>query len=594
MLQTRIARRQMAAFVFLSVAALSLFGGWLIHYFHATGMQAAEDGLITNARVIEHTLSGRLYDAPEKLQDIVDHISADTDLRITVIDADGNVLADSSHPADGLDNHLGREEIQAALQKHRFGKAVRYSSTLKQDMMYVAIPVYDEIGNLDGIIRTAAPLTRVETAFDRSRQGIVAALIVTFVLAVILSLWLSSRLTKPLHTIILATSAIAGGELSRRINIHTGDEFEILSKTLNHLTASLSQEIRRARAENRKLNLIWDHMDNAVLLLSADGKILTANRQAMRTFALSPADLYHHSIHVLNSATISETACDVQKKGEEKLESVTLDLQGRPHTFQVFFSVLPEDGEAPTVLAVFHDVSLLQEMNNRQTAFVSNAAHELRTPLTSIAGFAEILKEDDFHDPEQSRHFAATIWQQSQRMKKLINDLLQIARLDATDKAALVRSPVDVCQALRRTAAQLKSRIDAKRQTITIDVPQESIVIQATEDLFQQICLNLTENASKYTPEGGHIELSCGQDENHVFLTVRDTGIGIAPKDQPFVFDRFFRVDKSRSRAAGGNGIGLSLVKYLTELFHGKITLTSEQGKGTTFCITFPAAIHKS
>jgi len=381
---------------------------------------------------------------------------------------------------------------------------------------------------------------------------------------------------------------IASGNLHKRLQWHSGDEFDTLVQTINQLTRNLSAKIQESQAEAEKMTLILNNTDNAIMLIDERGLIVGTNRQAEETFHLQGNALHRHSIHVIGSAELSEAAQEVCRQGKAQTITLTIHDGSAAQTFQVFLAPF-YDGPAELVLAVFHDISLLQEINQRQAEFVSNAAHELATPLTSISGFAETLLDDDFKDPEASRHFIGIIYREAQRMNSLMKGLLELARLDSTHgKTKIKRRPVEVNTILHQTVEQLQAKAASKGQTLIEEPAPIPLYVLAAPELFGQILYNLTENAIKYTPEGGTIHLKSRQVADHLELTVADNGIGIGPADLPRIFDRFYRVDKARARKSGGNGIGLSLVKFLVELFDGTIAVTSQLGKGTTFTLTFP------
>ena len=242
------------------------------------------------------------------------------------------------------------------------------------------------------------------------------------------------------------------------------------------------------------------------------------------------------------------------------------------------------------MLAVFHDISLMEELRQRQSEFVGNAAHELRTPLTSIRGFAELLAEDDFTDPATSRHCAAVIEKESARMERLITGLLELAHLDSRDmRQKIEKEPVEAGRIVTAAADALAGKAQKKSQQLDVRIETDAKLL-AREDLFQEIVQNLLDNAIKSTPEGGKIAVSCTEKDSIIEIEVQDNGIGIAPEHLPYIFDRFYRVDKARARQSGGNGIGLSLVKFLVKLFEGTIHVESEVGKGTRFAVRFPKA----
>ncbi len=593
MFHSRITRRFLASFLLAALTALTITGLLLLHYFHAYTMQKEQDALMLNAQIIEQTLAAQGRSGSHELTSLLQQLSDNTGLRITVLNVDGTVLMDTSEPAAKLDNHFHRQEIQQALT-HEYGTAIRYSNTLGENRMYVAIPVYAD-GQLVRIIRTSNSLAAAEASYQTLRQALIAAILLSAVIAFLLAVWLAKRQVAPLQRLRQDAAIIAHGDYGHRINWRSGDEFDQLIQTINLLTGNLSCRIAEASAEAEKFALVLEQMDNAVMLIDSRGQIIEANRQAQELFQLKDQPLKRHSIHLLGSAGLSETAQRVSRT--QCPETITYQRESgqaahTSHTFTIFLTPFPGQDTAQ-ILAVFHDISLLQEINERQAEFISNAAHELSTPLTAISGFAETLATQDVQQPELTHHFAQVIYEQAQRMNRLIQDLLQLARLETLSHSQeLSLTPVSVQPAIRSVLSQLSPCFQEKKQTVLFpsakDDPQNDLQIAAVPELFRQIIRNLLENANKYTPADGKIHIFLEASPQCITIRIADNGIGIAPEHLPRIFDRFYRVDKARARSTGGNGIGLSLVRYLTELFHGSIQVESTIGQGTTFSLQFP------
>lgn len=593
MFHSRITRRCLASFLLAALTALTITGLLLLHYFHAYTMQKEQDALMLNAQIIEQTLAAQGRSGSHELTSLLQQLSDNTGLRITILNVDGTVLMDTSEPAAKLDNHFHRQEIQQALT-HEYGTAIRYSNTLGENRMYVAIPVYAD-GQLVRIIRTSNSLAAAEASYQTLRQALIAAILLSAVIAFLLAVWLAKRQVAPLQRLRQDAAVIANGDYGHRINWRSGDEFDQLIQTINLLTGNLSCRIAEASAEAEKFALVLEQMDNAVMLIDSRGQIIEANRQAQELFQLKDQPLKRHSIHLLGSAGLSETAQRVSRT--QCPETITYQRESgqaahTSHTFTIFLTPFPGQDTAQ-ILAVFHDISLLQEINERQAEFISNAAHELSTPLTAISGFAETLATQDFQQPELTHHFAQVIYEQAQRMNRLIQDLLQLARLETLSHSQeLSLTPVSVQPAIRSVLSQLSPCFQEKKQTVLFpsakDDPQNDLQIAAVPELFRQIIRNLLENANKYTPADGKIHIFLEASPQCITIRIADNGIGIAPENLPRIFDRFYRVDKARARSTGGNGIGLSLVRYLMELFHGSIQVESTIGQGTTFSLQFP------
>lgn len=584
MLRSTITRRFVTAILLVSIVSLGGLGFFLLHFSYQNTLSQEKNALLLNARIIDSALQDKLWQNDPAIADIAGRISQETSLRITILDGNGKVLADTSEPAEVLDNHSQREEIRQALADgNGYGMAIRYSDTLHENLMYTAIPVYHK-GRLSGIIRTATSLAPVEASYRQIRYSLLVALLAAMLASLSLAIWLAVHQLRPLLYMITTAQSIAQGDFTRRITLQTHDEFDSLGFAINKLTAALSEKIREAQAEAGKFALILEQMDNAVMLIDSQGNIKEANRRARELFSLQKEMEPHHSVHILGNAELSEKARQLLHTNE----TAVMTLQYDQHTFEVFLASF-QDKSTPAVLAVFHDISVLQELNQRQSEFTGNAAHELATPLTSISGFAELLREDDFSSPEESRHYADVIYQQAQRMNRLIQDLLQLTRLESsTYRSQLPLQPVDGGKIMQAAAEGLRPKAAGKNQKLSLQNLAEGIKIKAVPDLLEQVLRNLVDNAIKYTPEGGTITMSCQVEKEQLVYTIQDNGMGIPAEALPRIFDRFYRVDKARSRKNGGNGIGLSLVKFLVEIFGGSLAAESQPGQGSTFRVSFP------
>lgn len=574
----------------IPILSLSLLGAYLLDFFHTQNLESKTLHLINHAKIIETTLEKDLSDANNRpyLEAEIKKISNSVDLRITILDLSGNVIADSWENASELDNHLERQEIQAAFHSD-YATAIRYSTTINQNMLYVAVPFYQN-NHLLGIVRTSTTLAPIEASYNTTKAVILSALVFTILITILVGVWLAHKNTKPIKEITAIAAKIADGHISERIHLHTNDEIEVLAHTLNHLTSRLEDKIIEIDSEAKKLSLILENMDNAVILLDSYGNITTANKAAKELFAISPAMLGKHSISVIGNSLITSTATEVLASKQSKSIHLKIKIQDTAKTFQIFFAPIANGEDTTTsILSVFHDISVMQEIYDRQVDFVTNASHELATPLTSIKGFAETLLDGALESPELSQKFVGIIHTESERMHRLIKDLLQLAKLDTKEYRKQIQlEAIDIHQVFQAASQKLLPQITEKDQKFTIDIPQAIPIFEANYDWMMQLIINLVENAIKYTPNHGEIALKCWTDNDNVWISVKDSGIGIAPSDLPFVFERFYRADKARSRKEGGSGIGLSLVRFIVEIFGGKITVQSKINIGTTFTFNIP------
>lgn len=582
--------RLFVSFLFLiSVTILSL-GSYILWYFHQYNLTNLTEHLFTNAQIATQFVQPSLNGPYEKasLDNIVKELSTTTDIRITVIDLDGKVLADSWENPATMDNHLQRPEVQAALQGHRENN-IRYSSTLHQNTLYAAIPIYHGQEIL-GVLRVASTLVQVEQAFREIQSAIVTALLFTCILAIALSIRLARKYTAPLEAITHTAKQMERGQLEQRVHIQTGDELELLAHTLNSLASNLEDTIHEITSEKSKLELILEHMDNGVILLDNYGRLTTANRQAASFFQITPAMMGKHNLKVIGSQVLDQALQQTASTRESRFINMKTPFQENRRVFQVFLAAVRTGG----VLAVFHDITALQEIQERQSEFIANASHELATPLTSIKGFAETLLDGALENKELSHHFVRIILDESERMHRLTQSLLQLAKLKAPEyRQQLPMESLRLTPILRQALEEISPKQKAKQLAVIAELPETEFPVTGNPDYMKQLFLNLLDNSVKYTPEKGTITLRYHQTATQASIVIEDTGIGIPPHHLPLIFERFYRTDKARSRKEGGSGLGLSIVKFIVDLHSGSIQVNSQVNQGTAFTILLPLTNNK-
>lgn len=587
MLKSSISKRLTIYSLVLIILPLLICSIYTVNYFYNVNITDKTNSLknqaITVADMSHKYFDNQTADAAELLSEL----NTDTGLRITLINKFGDVIYESSHDVESMDNHEERPEIQDAL-KSGIGTSIRFSKTLQENLLYVAVPVYDH-GTLLGISRTAVSIAPLEKSYADMRNNILFVFLAVTIIAIAICIILTKQFTNPIKKMTLDAQKIINGDLNTRMHITTGDELEFLAAIINKLTMRLLRRINDSQAKAHTLSLILDNMDNAVILLNDKGLILQTNRQTQKIFKITSDFIKTYSINCIGSTVISNTAKSCAQENISKKITLRINIGGTEKTFIVYFAPFSIENKQ-SIVCVFHDISLLQEITDRQNIFVANAAHELSTPLTSIKGFSETLMDSDLADTETAQHFIKIIYDESCRMQYLVKSLLQLAKLNNDDyRRQIAVNNIDCVKTLSNIDKTVAQLLEKKQQSFAADFPSQKILVKANPDLFMQIFINLIENAIKYTPEKGSISLSCALDGDNVTFTLKDTGVGIDKTDLPFIFDRFYRSDKSRIRQdIGGSGIGLSLVKFLVELFAGKIFVASELGRGTTFTLVFP------
>lgn len=586
-----IRKRLLLSFLILVLLTVSAIGTYVLWYSHQSNLSSLTASLRMQALLANQVLSGPLTPDGSRpdVDSFVKNLTQQTGLRLTVIQPNGKVIADSWENPAIMDNHLQRPEVAAALSGQE-GIAIRYSSTLDQNMLYVALPMYSN-GKLVGITRVSDSLEHIEAGFAKIRSALILAFVIAALLAIAVSYWLARSYTKPLDAITAAARQLAAGRLEHRVHVRTGDEVEILAHTFNQLSSNLEDKIAQKDAETRKLGLILQHMDNAVLLLDRFGNVLSSNKPAQETFDIKENLIGKHNLTVIGSSSLDRAIKDIIKTQIARSIDLKLTLRNNQRrVFQVFLAPLPSNENTPAeIIAVFHDITTLQELQERQADFVANASHELATPLTAITGFSETLLDGAVESPELARKFVSIIHTEAERMNRLVKELLQLAKLNSQEyRSSLVLEPVALNQLAATVAEEFSPQLTKKAQLLQLDFSPATPKVDVNPDWLKQAIINLVDNAIKYTPNQGKIFLRSWVDAQHAYLSITDSGIGISANELPLIFDRFYRVDRSRVRSEGGTGLGLSLTKFIIELFDGRIEVASTPGSGSTFTIILP------
>ncbi|WP_425059723.1 Alkaline phosphatase synthesis sensor protein PhoR [Sporomusa carbonis] len=584
--------RLVISFLALIIFTLTALGGYILWFFYQHNIASLTAAMLSQGKIIEELIyrdmSGPLQKA--QIDEKIKELGSRIDLRITVIDATGAVIADSQQNPQLMENHHDRPEVIEALAG-RNGYSIRTSTTQDRSLLYVSTPVFYH-AEIIGVVRVAMPLDHVDAGYNRILSAILAASLLTSLVAVAFSLALAHKYTRPLEEIIHTANEIAEGHLSKRVFIKTGDELDILAHALNNLTSSLEDKVNDTIAKTRQLELILQNMGDAVILFDRYGKVTTANKMAMTIFGITEQMIGQHNIQVIGNSLLDQAMQEtISQKGARFIDLKT-NIHGKKRVFQVFLApVTSSENQITGVLSVFHDITTLQEMHDRQADFVTNASHELATPLTAIKGFAETLLDGALEQPQLSQKFVRIIYDEADRMHRLVQDLLKLARLTAHEYREQIKlERVSITPVLEAAKQDMLPRWQQKSHNITLECSSERLAALAHPDWLKQVVVNLLENSIKYTPANGKILLKCWQEGNEIKIIVKDSGIGIPAKDLPLIFDRFYRVDRARARTAGGTGLGLAIAKFIVEMLGGRIEVESMVDVGTTFTITLPSA----
>ena len=583
----------------ISLAAVTWYASFALRRFYREQMAAdLEDRARLLERFVRPLLLARQYDQVDAL---CKNLGRHSPTRITVIlDSDlndldthepGDVVGDSEERPANMDNHGGREEIvnaRAGLVEH----SERFSYTLKQDMMYVAIPIYrDDQADGQGrppmaFLRTSVFAASIDEALKTIQLRIALGGLVVAILAAAVSLVVSRRISGPLEHLRRGAERFTGGELTHKLPVEGSREIAALAETLNQMAAELDDRIRTLLGERNQREAILASMAEGVLAVDSQQRVTSLNQAAASLLRVDPRQAEGRTLQeIVRNPKLHALVAGVLGGGGRGEAEIALRDAGE-RLLHVHGSVLSgPQGEGVGVLLVLHDVTRLKWLENVRRDFVANVSHELRTPITSIKGFVETLLEDGLQNAEDSERFLRIVGAQAERLHEIIEDLLTLSRIEEeAGKAEIARQPTRVRDVLEEAigVCQLKSLEKHVRVELDCDGQLEANLNAA---LMEQAVVNLVDNAVKYSPEGQAVYVEAARAGAEVVIRVRDHGCGIGREHLARIFERFYRVDKARSRKLGGTGLGLAIVKHIAQAHGGRATVDSTVGAGSTFSI---------
>ena len=485
--------------------------------------------------------------------------------RVTLIDTDGTVLYDNQADPATMENHAGRQEVQRAT-KVGAGESTRMSGTLSQQTFYYAVKL--ENGQ---ILRVACDTDSVFAAVLAVLPWIIGSAVVVAVITVLFSNFLTKKIVAPINQL----------DLNDPTDDSVYDELSPLLTKINRQNEVIDQQMRSLREKQEEFTSITENMSEGFLVLDKNTDILSYNTSALRLLGAdaAPAES-HESALALNRSAGFRSAVDAALSGSR---SEQLVRQGG-RCCQVMANPVMREGEVEGAVVVILDITEREERENLRREFTANVSHELKTPLTSISGFAEII-QNGIVKPEDIPRFAGNIYVESQRLISLVDDILNLSRLDEED-VQLEREDFDLAALARDVASRLKD--SAKKNGVVITVIGDKAEMNGVRSIVDEMVYNLMDNAVKYNKKNGRVTVTVEKGQNGPTLTVTDTGIGIPQGDVDRVFERFYRVDKSHSKEIGGTGLGLSIVKHGAAFHNAKVSLESVERKGTTVRLAFP------
>ena len=577
---------------FFLLAALSLVvAGILIsRQTEKLFLKQVEENVLAETRLVENEFQPIIFadSSQSRIDSLANIIGDKIQSRVTVIDRTGKVLGDSYENLQELptlENHLSRPEVQQAL-KSEYGRDVRFSQTVKMKMLYLALSV-KQSGENAGFVRVAVPLARLAQQEREILQAIILSIFIALAFSLVLSMVSASRLIRPIRMISESAGRIAKGDFKTRIKVRGSDELAALADYFNQMSFELEATILQMRSEKLQLHTIVSNMKEGVMAFNSEGEILLVNDSARRMLDLGKDAIDHKYFENLRDPRLNELIRGVLSNRTNAAVEINLGFPEEKILLTEAISVVANKDNQVSAILVFFDITPLKRLERTRKDFVANASHELRTPLTSIRGYVEALQDGAIKEPAQAEQFLMTISKHADRMGKIVADMMLLSQIEA-EGIQLKRERFSIKDLIIEMVEQHQSLASKKSQTIKTLFESAHETIVADRDRIAQVLINLIDNAIKFTPEAGRIELQLSESGDSIVVTVADSGIGIPSYDLPRVFERFYTVDKARSRELGGTGLGLAIVKHIVEVHGGEVWVKSELGKGSSFSFSLP------
>ncbi len=521
-------------------------------------------------------------------QEMIAPLASKLDTRITIIDADGKVLADSERDPATMDNHGTRPEILAA-RSHGFGTSTRFSHTLGTDMLYYAMPLGGD-GEITGYVRTALPLAEIDEKLSQLRNAVILGVVLTSIAALIIGFLLARHFTRPLTSMVSAASSYARGRYEKKLPVNRNDEIGALARALNRMADKSRERMEMLATDRNKLLAVLSGMVEGVIAVDADEKIIHLNDAARRMTGIGEEFEGASIWEATRLQEISKLIRSTLESGADRVGRIEFPGAAGDTIIELHSSPL-RDGQGAVVgaVVVMHDVSEIHRAERVRRDFIANASHELKTPITAMRGLIETVLDDGEMAEEEKARFLRKARDQALRLSALVSDLLTISRLEASEEP-LEKEEVDLRRLIRTEVEATGPYADERKIELTMESPPEEVVVIGDEGSLGQLMINLLNNAVNYNREGGSIMVRLRTENGMAVIEVEDTGIGIAPAHRERIFERFYRVDKARSRKLGGTGLGLSIVKHIVLAHGGEVSVESTPGKGSVFKVSLPLA----
>ena len=569
-------------FITLIVTSMLVLGVYVTNSVRNSQLDYLRLHLEQEAKIIAEGIVLSLQNQDYSPDDFVKKLANEIDSRVTIIAADGTVLGDSVEDPVKMENHATRPEVKDALA-YGIGESTRYSTTLRQEMMYLAVPIYKQ-GELIGVVRTALPLTTVENSVKRVTRIIILATVVTAVLAVVAAWFIACTATRPVRQLTKGAQKIAAGELGQKIDVATRDEIGQLARAFNDMSVALKITMESVSSEKNKLANVLANMADGVIMTDVEGNVALANAAAGKLLGFKEADsINKRLIEVVHDHELDKVLKQCLETAKEQEIQFESSLTRR--FLRAIALPLQHHGRLNGALILVQDLTELRNLQTMRRELIGNISHELRTPLASIKAMVETLEGGAITDREIASDFLSRIVGEIDHLTHMIAELTQLSRIEA-GQAELKTELVDLNALVGEVIIQMTPLAERQGVVISKDLSPALPSVPADRDRIRQTITNLVHNAIKFNRAGGKVTISTSYDSKSVYVSVSDTGIGIAREDLPHIFERFYKADKARS--GGGSGLGLAIAKHTVQAHGGEIWAESEEGKGSVFTFRLP------
>lgn len=573
--------------ILIGTLTTGIFSLKLIITNYETGIK---DRLITSGNLINSSLEKIQEDGEEfNYYKLSQDFAKQAEAAITFIDDTGQAVADSSDNSIIFVNQMDKPEVRGAVSGN-IATSKRISNISKQNTLYIAMPPI-ELSGRKIVTRLAFPLADVSKLNELLLKSILTSIVIGIIFAISIGYWYVEKIASPIKRITAASKLISMGQLDKRVDISTKDEIEELANNFNNMASKLSKMITEINDNNVKLNAILTSMTDGILAIDNDNRIILLNPAIQRMLEIPSGDIIgKHLSEVLISSDLHDLISDTAENS--KIQEIEFTSKDDERKIVKIYTNMIQDSRNDLsqhigVLMVVQDVTEIRKLEKLRTEFVINASHELKTPLTSISGFIETLKLGAANDKKYRDRFLNIIEEETNRLGRLVNAMLTLSDIENA-KNMLKNESIDVFNTVREVIYMFKPIAYKKKINLRMDVEQNLKISVYNKDWFKQIIINLVDNAIKYTPDNGQVKIIAYNKDDSIHIIIKDNGLGIPKEDIPRLFERFYRVDKTRSRKLGGVGLGLAIVKHIVMSYGGNIEVRSKKGKGSEFIIEIP------